>query len=588
VYNEREIFRYCFVRPLSTEEDAYVTRPLFRLVIPRVPYPNVFSHVVMPPLGAIYVASAVKQAGVWDVEVIDELNWASRTPAILLKKDPVTDHRRLQNRRPAKVVGFYGGLTSTIPRLLKIARFYQSLGVPTVAGGAHVDALPDELLKDGINIAVHGEGEETILEILRSISEDRPLSDIMGISYVGTDGQVVRTEPRPPLRNLDTRPTPDFSLLAEIKRPLKIVPFERTRGCNYQCEFCIVNDRFGPSRSASPEHVAAEVDLRVRQGFRQFFCVDDNFAQGREGTLKLLSLIKDISSRHRAPLNLTIQVRSSVGRDEELMRAMREAGVEMVAIGLESPIREELLEMEKHQTPEQIEKDIRALKRHGFLIHGMFIFGYPLERSGSSVQLTLRERADRFYAFIKSNALDTIQVLKPVPVPGSRLAERLRSQGRIFPRNLVGWERYDGNFLCFLPDGVSARELQVQATRILRRFYSPLNFLKFPVLVFSTPVEILRLGFQRTRELSRDRAAVEGGRNRGPALRAGFRAAGEEISRRWRNTALRSFGCIVISNWIRDSNHRQFLDILQKIQNLALREPRTLSFVPQDSESVSH
>jgi radical SAM superfamily enzyme YgiQ (UPF0313 family) len=541
----------------------------------------------MPPLGAIYVASAVKQAGGWDVEVIDELNWASRTSAILLKKDPVEDHRQLQNRRCAKVVGFYGGLTSTIPRLLKIARFYRSLGVPTVAGGAHVDALPDELLMNGINIAVHGEGEETILEILRSISENLPLSGISGISYVEPDGRITRTESRPPLCNLDSRPTPDFSLLAEMRRPLKLIPFERTRGCNYQCEFCIVNDRFGPCRSASPEHVAAEVELRVKQGFRTFFCVDDNFAQGREGTMKLLSLIREMSKRLHAPLNFTIQVRSSVGRDEKLMEAMRDAGVKMVAIGLESPISEELLEMDKHQTPEQIEKDIRALKRWGFLIHGMFIFGYPVEQANSSIQMTLKERGDRFYKFIKSTALDTIQVLKPVPVPGSRLAERLRRQGRIFPRNLVGWERYDGNFLCFLPDGVSARELQVQATRILRRFYSPLNFLKFPLLAFSTPVEILRLGFQRASELSRERTADSGGRKQGLALRAGFRSAGEEISRRWRNTVMRSFGCIVISGWIRDSNHRQFLEVLQKVQKLARLDSRTLSFVPQDNDPAS-
>jgi radical SAM superfamily enzyme YgiQ (UPF0313 family) len=310
-----------------------------------------------------------------------------------------------------------------------------------------------------------------------------------------------------------------------------------------------------------------------------FFCVDDNFTQGREDTLRLLKYFTEMQTRRKIKLDITVQVRSSVGRDEELMRAMSAARIKVLCIGLESPIREELDKMGKHQTPEQIENDLKSLRRHGFMIHGMFIFGYPMEDSSANALLTLRERADRYISFIKRNAIDTIQVLKPVPIPGSRLASRLKEQGRILPLNIVGWDKYDGNFLCFLPDaGVSAIELQKQATRIMRRFYNPFIFLKFPILVFTTPVEIIRDGFRQAAEFARSPSesahlAVSGGIKRASALKEGFREAGREVRRRWRSAALRTLGSAVVASWLRSSHHHRFLEILGNLQSASRSKP---------------
>ncbi len=555
----------------SVNENRPSLRPLFRLIIPRVPYPNVFSHLARPPLGIIYVATSVKENGLWDVEVIDELNWKNPVSKRDLGGDSLAEHRDLQSRRPAQAVGFYGGLTSTVPRLFDIAKFYQSLGVPTVTGGAHVDALPDEALREGIDVVVHGEGEETIIEILKAWSDNHPLSEIHGISFTAQDGSVITTEKRKPICNLDDLPIPDFDLLVELRKPLTIVPFERTRGCNFNCEFCVVHDRFGPSRSASPERVAAELEKRIDSGYRRFFCVDDNFTQGKKSILRLLGLIKDIKKRRSVKLDFTIQARSSVGRDETLMQALRDVGVHMIAIGLESPISEDLKGMDKHQTPEQIERDVKSLRGHGFMIHGMFIFGYPLENCPQQSTLTLRERADRFIQFIKRTRIDTIQVLKPVPIPGSRLAKRLAAQDRIFPLKIVGWDKYDGSFLTFLPDcGTSASELQKQANRIMRSFYSPFSFLKFPVLVFTTPVEIFTRGFLHASEFARNpaihtQAAIKDGVKKITALKVGFREAGFDVNRTWRNAAMRTLGSMIVTNAYKAGHHTQFVEFLNSL-----------------------
>jgi anaerobic magnesium-protoporphyrin IX monomethyl ester cyclase len=543
-----------------------------------MPYPNVFSHIAMPPIGILHIATAVKLDGQWDVEVIDEMNWRHNTPRHRLALDSIADHKDLQKRRPAQAVGFYGGLTATIPRLFQLAKFYKGLGLPTVSGGAHVDALPEEALREGIDIVVRGEGEGTVGEILQAFRGEMEFGDVRGISYIDEEGNIQRTEDRKPVCDLDELPTPMLDTLVEVRRPLTIIPFERTRGCNFNCEFCVVHDRFGPSRSASPERVAAEIEQRVDEGYRKFFCVDDNFTQGRDAIIELLTLIQDVEKRKKCMLEFTVQARSSVGRDEELMRTMRAAGVNIIAIGLESPIHEELKGMSKKQTPEQIERDVRNLRKHGFMIHGMFIFGYPLEDTVAAAKLTLRERADRYIEFIRRTAIDTIQVMKPVPVPGSRLAQRLKEQGRILPLKLVGWDKYDGSFLTFLPDaGISAEELQKQATRILRRFYNPFNFLRFPMLVFTTPVEILRLGFKRTAEFAKDpaghtQAAVRGGVERFSAMRSGFSEASKEIARQWRGTIFRTIGSAIFSNAIKLGKHAQYLKTLSTLQSAPEKE----------------
>ncbi|HHT9117068.1 MAG TPA: hypothetical protein ACFYD1_00415, partial [Candidatus Hypogeohydataceae bacterium YC38] len=103
-------------------------KKLFRFIIPKYPYYNIYSRIKMPPRGAVSVATAVAHKGDFQVEIIDENNFSG-----------VLDHRIIQGQRPADFVGLYGGLTSTIPRLYQVASYYQGLGVPTAAGGNHIN-----------------------------------------------------------------------------------------------------------------------------------------------------------------------------------------------------------------------------------------------------------------------------------------------------------------------------------------------------------------------------------------------------------------------------------------------------------------
>jgi hypothetical protein len=102
----------------------------------------------------------------------------------------------------------------------------------------------------------------------------------------------------------------------------------------------------------------------------------------------------------------------------------------------------------------------------------------------------LDSRIRQFKRFIRRAKIDTIQVLLPVPLPGTELRRRLQAQGRIYPLDTIGWEYYDGNFPLFEPDPpYTAKQMQQAVRQIMRWFYRfhylfmiPATFISFPMI----------------------------------------------------------------------------------------------------------
>jgi radical SAM superfamily enzyme YgiQ (UPF0313 family) len=466
----------------------------------------------------------------WDVEVIDENNLRRHGPR---SDSGGADHEMLEQLRPADVIGLYGGLTSTIPRLYEIAQFYKRAGVTTIAGGQHfsADTIP-EALSSGVDYVVIGEGEEAIKELLQALEGKGDLKEVRGIAYLD-NGTVIVTQKREPITDFETLPLPDFSLV----RYAKIInyPVERIRGCGMDCEFCTVK---GHPRPASPERLLEHISYLVEtRGARKFFIVDDLFGQQRNATITFCNMIRDYQERIGKRLSLSVQIRLDKARDTELLSAMREANVNAVFIGLESPIEKELDAMNKHLKPKDMISFARRFRKLGFIIHGMFIFGYPLE--GVTFSMSAAERVKHFWSFIKKSKLDTIQILLPVPLPGTQLRARLKKNSRLYPVEEVGWEYYDGCFPLFEPDNpMTAEEMQKSAWNIMRKFYRfkyffmiGLHIVSFPSIIFL--LHDVRRGWKRW-------------------------------YRHWHNALIRYIGWVFLKRWTVNFKKGIFIEKLQK------------------------
>jgi radical SAM superfamily enzyme YgiQ (UPF0313 family) len=516
-----------------------------RIVVPAFPAFNIYSSIAntTTALGPVCVASAVNEIEGWDAEVIDENNLGRYGPR---GNGGGADHELLQKQRPADVVGLYGGLTSTTPRLYELARQYKQHGVVTIAGGQHfVGENIAEALSSGVDYVVFGEGEYTIRELLQVVEGRRDPRDIKGIAYL-QDGRVVCTPAREPLTDFEHLPYPDFSLVRYAR--IKIFPVERIRGCCMNCEFCTVK---GKPRPASVERLLGNISYLVEtHNARKFFIVDDLFGQQRDETVEFCRRFGEYQQRIGKRLVSTVQIRLDKARDPELLAAMREAGIRHVAIGFESPIDEELKAMNKAVRAEEMLSLVHVYRRFGFMVHGMFIFGYPPTDS-TQFTMSVEDRVRRFKTFIRKAKIDTVQVLLPVPLPGTELRRRLEQQNRVYPLQDVGWEYYDGNFPLFEPDApLTSPELQEGGKRIMSRVYRfrcallvAAHILSFPTIVLS--LHNLSLGWRRW-------------------------------YRPWRNSIIRFGGWLTMRKWSAAFQKSNFLQRLQSARaRLQIAHSRT-------------
>ena len=470
------------------------------LICPSYPTFNIYSAQarVTTALGPICVATAARELAGWDVEVIDENNYhfGPRTA------DGKPDHEAIQRCRPADVVGLYGGLTSTIPRLHEIAGLYARMGRTAIAGGQHfVGENIDEALAAGVD---GGRPRRGRASDRRAAGRDWPgakLSEVPGHRRTSTAGRSSTRPTRPPIMDFDVLPIPDFSVLRYAK--MGIYPISGVRGCGMDCEFCTVK---GKPRFASAGADDGAVRVRLREARRQDRSSSSTTCSARTAATPSSCAVccADYQDEMAVRFSVTVQIRLDKARDAELLAAMRQANIRALAIGFESPIPAELKAMNKRLNPEDMVELARHLSRAGFHIHGMFIFGYPMP-DGVEFHMSAGERIHYFRKFIRKAHIDTLQVLLPVPLPGTELTRRLGEQGRLLSRECVGLEYYDGNFPLIVPDApLTPESMQAAAGLIMRRFYRPMQMVKVAMNILALPALVfwlhrLRTGWNRWR-----------------------------------------------------------------------------------------
>ena len=295
--------------------------------------------------------------------------------------------------------------------------------VVTVLGGPHVTFLSQETLLNNpeVDFVVRGEGERTLVNLIRCLEEDDDLSGVEGIAFRQGE-RVVQTLLPPPL-DLDTLPLPAYHLVPTERYHFeflgKFATPEASRGCPHRCTFCS-EWRFwgGGWRPRNPEMVVEELELLHRRyGRESFWFGDDCFNVDGNHMRAICEGILErglrISWFYQGRADLLIKY-------AHLLPLMRESGNLMTQLGIEASTDSELDSLHKRLTVEQVETAVRLLKENDIVCQGLLITGTRTD-DGRSIVHKLR--------FAKWLDVDFPVFTIYTPFPGSDVYEEAKREG---------------------------------------------------------------------------------------------------------------------------------------------------------------
>jgi radical SAM superfamily enzyme YgiQ (UPF0313 family) len=251
--------------------------------------------------------------------------------------------------------------------------------IVVIVGGPHPSMAGEEAIEcTDIDVAVVGEGEQTIIELLRAIGNgDRDLLTIPGI-VVRKDGEIVRTPPRQFISDLDSLPFPHESAARALrdfdKYPLSAFSYVfATRGCPYYCQFCGSRDIWSRKvRYRSPRNVVDEMKGLREMGITLMRFDDDTFGISKNYIQELCGLIQSECPDVKWVCEIVVNI-----VNEENLDAMKAGGCSQIKLGIESGNNEILKKIRKNNiTIGQALEAAKLIRKKGIELQAFFMLGH--------------------------------------------------------------------------------------------------------------------------------------------------------------------------------------------------------------------
>jgi len=247
-----------------------------------------------------------------------------------------------------------------------------------IAGGPHASlAFKDILSKNVFDVCVRGEGEVTVVELLRTIDKQGNLGDTAGLAYRSGE-EIVISQNRGYITDLDSLPFPhEFApqVLKDYDRYPKVA-FQgifATRGCPYNCFFCGSRGIWGRNvRYRSVANVSKEIELLCNRGVKRIHFEDDTFGLDRRYTIELCeSLMQKCKG---VSWSCELHVKSV---DENIIHTMRKSNCVQILLGIESGNNEILKKIRKNITIEEALDACAIIQKNGISLYCFFMIGFP-------------------------------------------------------------------------------------------------------------------------------------------------------------------------------------------------------------------
>lgn len=379
----------------------------------------------LQPLGILHIAALLRANGV-EVKAIDAdiegLTVEQMTERILATSPDL--------------VGLSLMTPQLIPSLqLSVALKQAQPRLPIVLGGAHVDSTHGDVLtmSDSFDIAVNGEGEYTMLDIVRRLQQqpDAPIYEaIAGVPntiYRDAVGSIVVSPSRPFLPTLDDLPSVDYDLL-DVRRysiPTMngryVLSMMLSRGCPFKCTFCDAPITMGKKlRFWSLDRIIRDIRFNVEKyGCTNFVFKDSTFTANKKWAHEFCDALIASGLKIKWRCNTRVNLVPA-----PLLEKMRDAGCFVINFGVESGNPAILKTIEKETKIEDVYDAHRRCRQLGIRTYATFLMGNPGETDA-----TARETIDVAKGIRPNLAMFFVNTA----YPGTPLYDQAVGQGLVEP-----------------------------------------------------------------------------------------------------------------------------------------------------------
>lgn len=427
----------------------------------------------VPPIGIMSLAAVLRQKGYTDIKLFD-LAFHSRDLIV----------RECMNGEPDVIglstdsISFENGsrLLGEIKEQCKNGTY--------IIGGVHPTITPEQaLLKTEADVAVIGEGEITIVDVVRAIENKQGFSDIKGIAFMD-HGQYIRNEAQKFIEDLDSIPFPARDLLPmdkylntgpDIPMLYPTMTIFASRGCKANCIYCqpVARNLFGRKmRQKSVSSVVSEINsLKNNFSFNSLYFTDDELLyNGRDWIEELCTAFIE------KKLDLKWVCQARVDQiDNNLVKLMKRSGCYAIGFGVESGSQRILRYMRKGYNVSQVERAFEICRQNRIITTCNLMVGTP----GETYE-TIQESIDML-SRIRPNL---VRCSITTPTPGSDLYTHMTKENRINVTRLSDFDRWAAYPVQL--DNFSKEDVQESVKKLIMTFYknffgilyNPLRFVK--------------------------------------------------------------------------------------------------------------
>jgi len=339
-------------------------------------------------------------------------------------------------------------LQKVVQLLTKLNTHPKRKQMTIIAGGPHPTARPSDLLNNGADIVVHGEGEKTFQELVLTLRNKSSLSMLKGISFLSNNNKILIQPKNEPI---DLNEYPPFAPEKELYSAIEIA-----RGCKFGCTYCQVPTLFGKHvRYRSPENITKWgkflLSKRAIWDFR--FISPNAFGYGSKKSSEpniskvkqMLSGLKNLEAKDRKRIffgTFPSEVRPESVTEDILNLTREYCDNDNLTMGAQSGSPRILESIRRGHTVEQVLNAVDLARKHKFNMNIDFILGFPEQTEEEQFE-TIKLCKE----LIKKNCKIHMHYL--IPLPGTKYenmkpikipSEILSHQFEICPRCSLFWQ----------------------------------------------------------------------------------------------------------------------------------------------------